>query len=155
MHASYRRILRQTAVYTAAAAVIMLAVSGAVGGAKGLIGALLGVALVTIFYGISLVAVSRAARVSPQAMMITAIVTFLVKILVLAVLVSQFAGTTAFNPKLFGFTAIVCILAWSIGQAVVSARLKMLYVEPDTQPAGPPSASARGGKLHVEPDGKR
>ena len=154
MHASYRRVLRQTAVYTAAAAVIMLAVSGAVGGVKGLIGALLGVALVAIFYGISLVAVSRAARVSPQAMMITAIVTFLVKILVLAVLVTRLSGTTAFNSKLFGFTAIVCILAWSIGQAVVSARMKVLYVEPDTQP-GTPSASAAGGKLHVEPDGKR
>ena len=101
------------------------------GGTKGLIGALLGVALVAIFFGISVVAVSRAARVSPQAMMITAIGTFIVKIVVLAFLVARFAGTTAFNSKLFGFTAIVCILAWSIGQAVTTARMKVLYVEPD------------------------
>jgi ATP synthase protein I len=101
------------------------------GGVKGLVGALLGVALVVIFFGISIVVVGRAARISQQAMMITAIVTFLVKIIVLAVLVDKLAGTSAFNSKLFGFTAIVCIVAWSLSQAITSARQKMLYVEPD------------------------
>jgi ATP synthase protein I len=109
----------------------MVALCGAFGGVKGLIGALLGVALVTIFFGISVVAVSAAARVSPQAMTITALATFLVKILVLAVLVERFAGTATFNSKLFGFTAIVCILAWTFSQAITSARQKILYVEPD------------------------
>ncbi len=109
----------------------MVVLSAVFGGTKGLTGALLGVALVAIFFGISLVAVGRASRVSPQAMMITAIVTFLVKIVLLAFLVARFAGTSAFNSKLFGFTAIVCILAWTIGQAVASARMKVLYVEPD------------------------
>ncbi len=127
---------------TAAAAVVMIALCAGIGGVKGLIGALLGVALVAVFFGISLVAVGRAARVSPQAMMITAVVTFLVKILALAVLVSNFSGTSAFNSKLFGITAIVCILAWTIGQAFVSSRMKVLYVEPN-------------GELYAEPDGKR
>lgn len=118
-------------MFTAAAAAIMVAVCAGVGGAKGLIGALLGVALVAVFFGISLVAVGRAARISPQAMMITAITTFLVKIIALAVVVSNFSGTTAFNSKLFGFTAIVCIVVWSISQAIASSRTKILYVEPD------------------------
>jgi ATP synthase protein I len=131
MFASYARVLRQAAVFTAAAAAIMVAVCAGVGGAKGLIGALLGVALVAVFFGISLVAVGRAARISPQAMMITAITTFLVKIIALAVVVSNFSGTTAFNSKLFGFTAIVCIVVWSISQAIASSRTKILYVEPD------------------------
>jgi ATP synthase protein I len=118
-------------VFTTAAAVVMVAVCAGFGGAKGLIGALLGVALVVVFFGISLVAVGRAARISPQAMMITALATFLVKIIALAVLVSNFSGTSAFNSKLFGFTAIVCIVVWSISQAIVSSRMKVLYVEPD------------------------
>jgi ATP synthase protein I len=150
MQASYGRVLKRTAVPTAAAAVVMIALSAALGGVKGLIGALLGVALVVVFFGISLVAVGRAARVSPQAMMITALATFLVKILALAVVVSQFSGTTAFNSRLFGFTAIVCIVAWSVGQAIVSSRMKMLYVEPDTQMSAEPEP-----KQYVEPDGKR
>ena len=131
MHPNYGRVLRRSAVFTAVAAAVMVVLSTVLGGTKGLIGALLGVALVAIFFGISVVAVSRAARVSPQAMMITAIGTFILKIVVLAFLVANFAGTTAFNSKLFGFTAIVCILAWSIGQAVTTARMKVLYVEPD------------------------
>ena len=131
MHPNYGRILKRSAVFTAAAAAVMVVLSTVLGGTKGLIGALLGVALVAVFFGISVVAVSRAARVSPQAMMITAIGTFIVKIVVLAFLDARFAGTTAFTSRLFGFTAIVCILAWSIGQAVTTARMKVLYVEPD------------------------
>lgn len=131
MHPNYGRVLRRSAVFTATAAAVMVVLCAAVGGIRGLTGALLGVALVTIFFGISVVAVGRASRVSPQAMMITAIATFLVKMVVLAFLVVRLAGTSAFNSKLFGLTAIVCILAWSIGQAVASARMKVLYVEPD------------------------
>lgn len=131
MQASYGRVLRRAAVPTAAAAAVMVAFSSVVGGVKGLIGALLGVALVVVFFGISVIAVGRAARVSPQAMMITALATYVLKILALAVLVARFAGTSAFNSRLFGFTAIVCIVVWSIAQAIVSARLKVLYVEPD------------------------
>jgi ATP synthase protein I len=131
MPESYVRTLRWSVMLTAPAAVVMVVLSGAFGGMKGLIGALLGVALVVVFFGISVLAVGRAARVSQQAMMITAIVTFLVKIILLAFLVDRLAGTTVFNSKLFGITAIVCILAWSTSQAISTARQKMMYVEPD------------------------
>jgi ATP synthase protein I len=116
---------------TTPAAAAMVALCAAVGGVKGLLGALLGVALVIVFFGISIVAVSRAAKVSPQAMMITALGTFLVKILALAFLVNSLAGTGAFNSKLFGITAIVCIVVWTMTQAIGTARQKVLYVEPD------------------------
>src|SRR5579863_10485080 len=126
MPESYVRTLRWSAMLTAPAAVVMVALCGAFGGMKGFIGALLGVALVIVFFGISVLVVGRAARVSQQAMMITAIVTFLVKIILLAFLVDRLAGS-----KLFGITAIVCILAWSTSQAISTARQKMMYVEPD------------------------
>jgi len=116
---------------TTPVAAAMVALCAAVGGVKGLIGALLGVALVIVFFGISILAVGRAARVSPQAMMITALGTFLVKILALAFVVNALAGTGTFNTKLFGVTAIVCIVVWTLTQAIGSARQKMLYVEPD------------------------
>ncbi|HEY2574725.1 MAG TPA: hypothetical protein VGI74_00300 [Streptosporangiaceae bacterium] len=131
MPESYVRTLRWSVMLTAPAAVLMVALCGAFGGMKGFIGALLGVALVIVFFGISVLAVGRAARVSPQAMMITALATFLIKIILLAFLVDRLAGTSAFNSKLFGFTAIVCIVAWTVSQAITSARQKMMYVEPD------------------------
>ena len=131
MPASYARTLRWSAMLTAPAAAAMVALCAAVGGVKGLIGALLGVALVIVFFGVSIVAVGRAARISSQAMMVTALGTFLVKILALAFVVNALAGTGVFNSKLFGITAIVCILVWTITQAIGTARQKVLYVEPD------------------------
>src|SRR5215831_1090004 len=62
MLASYAVIMRRSAVVTAPAAVAMVVLSTVLGGAKGLAGSLLGVALVIIFFGISTVAVSRAAQ---------------------------------------------------------------------------------------------
>lgn len=131
MPESYVRTLRWSVLLTAPVAAAMVAVCAGVGGVKGLIGALLGLALVVIFFGISILVVGWAARISPQAMTIAALSTFLVKIIVLAVVVDRLAGTSAFNSKLFGFTAIVCIVAWSISQAITGAKQKMLYVEPD------------------------
>src|SRR5215472_3980278 len=104
MLASYAVILRRSALVTALAAVAMIALSGIVGGSKGLVGALLGVGLVIVFFGISAVAMTWAARRSPQVTMVTAIVTYLVKILALLFFVAKYSGTTAFNGKLFGFT---------------------------------------------------
>jgi ATP synthase protein I len=129
--ANYARITRWSAVWTAVVAAVMVAVSAGIGGSHGLIGALLGIALVAIFFGIDIVAIGRAARVSPQAIMLAGIVLYLFKIIVLAVAVKELQGTTFFNAKLFGFTAIVCILAWSASQVVTSIRFKSLYVEPD------------------------
>ena len=131
MQASYGPIARRSAVFAAAAGAIMLVLSGILGGAKGLVGAALGVALVAVFFALSVLAVQRAARVSPQAMMVAALTTFFVKIIVLLFLVARFGTTTAFNGRLFGLTAIVCILVWSGAQVMWSLRLKMPYVEPD------------------------
>ena len=130
MPATYVRIARHSALTTAVVAVIMAAVSAGVGGTKGLLGAVLGLALVGIFFAISVFAVGRAARISPQAMMVTALVTYIVKVLILLFFVVQFANTTVFSTRLFGLTALACILAWCFAQVYWSLKLKFLYVEP-------------------------
>jgi ATP synthase protein I len=130
MPAAYARIAGRSALVTAVAAVIMAAISWGVGGTKGLVGAALGIALVAIFFAISVVAVGRAAKISPQAMMITAIVTYVVKILILLFFVVGFSKTTAFNTRLFGLSALACILVWSLSQVFWSMKVKFLYVEP-------------------------
>lgn len=131
MLANYARITRWSAVLTAVVAAIMVAVSTAIAGSQGLIGALLGVALVSIFFGIDIVVIGRAARISPQAIMLAGIALYVFKIIVLAIAVKELQGTSFFNAKLFGFTAIVCILAWCASQVVTSIKFKALYVEPD------------------------
>jgi ATP synthase protein I len=146
MLASYAVILRRSALATAPVAAAMIALSGIAGGGKGLVGALLGVGLVIVFFGIDALALSWAARHSPQVMMVTAITTYLVKILVLLFLVAKYSGTTAFNGKLFGFTVIACVIVYTTAQALIAARLKVPYVEPAGQQVKVP---------YAEPDGKR
>ena len=130
MPAAYARIARRSALVTAAAAVIMAAIGWGVAGGKGLLGAVLGTALVTVFFGISYLAVGRAARIGPQAMMITAMVTYIAKILILLFFVVGFSKTTVFNTRMFGLTALACILVWCASQVYWSMRVKFLYVEP-------------------------
>jgi ATP synthase protein I len=136
MLASYATVVRRAAGPTAAVAAVIVAISGGLVGIKGLVGALLGVALVTVFFGISIAVVGRAARISQPAMMVAALVTFLVKIVALAVVLSALAGTTAFSTRTLGFTAIGCILAWSAAQVIAAMKVRLLYVEPGQEPAG-------------------
>jgi ATP synthase protein I len=131
MVAQYAWIARRSAVMAAVVAAVMAALFGVLDGGKGLAGAAIAAAVVALFFGISLIAVSRAARISPQAMMATALGTFIVKILLLLAFVGAFEDTTAFNPTAFGLTALACILAYTGGHVVWSLRQKALYVEPD------------------------
>jgi ATP synthase protein I len=143
MLAKYAIIIRRAGALTAAAAAVMVAVSAALGGVKGLYGALIGVAIVTVFFGLSVLVVGRAARVSPQAMMVAALITYVVKIVALAFVVSALHGMTAFSDRALGLTAIGCILVWSVAQVITAVKVKMLYVEPDQQPHR--QAARRGG----------
>jgi len=143
MLASYATVVRRAVGPTAAAAAIMVAVSAALVGTKGLIGALLGVAVVTVFFGISILVVGRAARISQEAMMVAALASFLVKIVALAVVLSSLNGTTAFSTRTLGFTAIGCILCWNAAQVIVAMRVRMPYVEPEK--AKPDAGAVRRG----------
>ena len=134
MLAKYATVARRAGALTAVAAVIMVALSAALVGVKGLVGALIGVAIVTVFFGVSVLVVGRAARKSPQAMMVAALVTYLVKIVALAVVVSRLNGTTAFSTRTLGFVAIALILTWSAAQIITAMRVKMLYVDLDQHP---------------------
>ena len=143
MLAKYAIVVRRAVALTAVAAAIMVAVCAALGGTKGLIGALVGVAIVVVFFGISVLVVGRAARISPQAMMVAALVTYIVKIVALAFVVSALYGTTAFSTLALGVTAIGCILVWSAAQVITAVKVKMLYVEPEPPPQQ--QAARRGG----------
>ena len=143
MLAKYAIIVRRAGAVTAVAAAIMVAVSAALVGTKGLYGALIGVALVTVFFGLSVLVVGRAARVSPQAMMVAAMITYVVKIVALGIVVSTLHGVTAFSGRALGFTALGCILVWSATQVITTVKIKMLYVEPDQQPQQ--QTAQRGG----------
>jgi ATP synthase protein I len=131
MLANIAPMARRSATVTAAVAAVMVVICAVIGGHKGAIGAAIAIVVVAAFFGLSVLALGRAARVSPQAMMLAGIGTYTFKILVLLFLVGRFQNSTAFSPWLFGLTAIVLVLVYDIALAVTWSRTKMLYVEPD------------------------
>jgi ATP synthase protein I len=131
MMAYYGRVVRWSVALTSVVAAVAVVTCAALGGAKGTYGALIGIGVVAVFFGISILAVGRAARISPVAMMATAMGTFVVKIIAFMIVLITIGHSTAFNGRMLGFTALACILAWSASQVVTSMRIQTLYVEPD------------------------
>jgi len=130
MLANIAPMARRSAAVTAVAAAVMVALSAAVGGQKGVIGAAIAVGIVAAFFGLSVLALSRAAKISAQAMMLAGMGTYIVKILVLLFFVGRFQNSTAFSPWYFGLTAIVLVVVYDAVLAITFSRTKMLYVEP-------------------------
>jgi ATP synthase protein I len=131
MMATYSRVVRRSAALTTVVAAVAVVLCAALIGAKGAYGALIGVAVVTVFFGISVLVVGRAAKISPQVMMATALATYVVKFIGFMIVLIALGKSTAFSGRSLGFTAIACILAWMVSQIVTTMRLKLLYVEPD------------------------
>ena len=131
MMATYSRVVRRSAALTAVVAAVCVVVCAALGGAKGLYSALIGVAIVTAFFGISVLVVGRAARISPHVMMAAAMISYIVKIIGFAIVMIALGKSAAIDGRMLGFTAIICILAWSAAEVVTAIRLKLPYVDPD------------------------
>lgn len=131
MMATYGRIVRRSAALTSVVAVVAVVLCAALIGAKGAYGALIGVAVVSVFFGISILVVGRAAKISPQVMMVTALATYVVKFIAFMIVLIALGKSTAFSGRSLGFTAIACILAWMVAQVVTAMRLRLPYVEPD------------------------
>jgi ATP synthase protein I len=146
------RLLIRSAVPTAIAGAVALVIGLLVAGGRGALGALLAVVVVALFFTASLVIVGWVSRVRPAALMPAAVGTFLGKIVLLLVLIAALNGTKAFNTKVFGFTAIACVLVWTAGQVAALAR-RMPYVEPAPGPeaergSGAEAASGTGNAPH-------
>jgi ATP synthase protein I len=129
--AYYGRVVRWSIALTSVVAAVAVVICAVLGGAKGIYGSLIGIGVVAVFFGISIVAVGRAARISPMAMMVTALGSFVVKIVVFMIVLVAIGKSSAFNGRMLGFTALACILAWSAAQAVTAMRMQTLYVQPD------------------------
>ena len=130
MLANIAPMARRSALVTAAAAAVMLAISVSAG-VKGVLGAGVAVAVFGGFFGLTALAFFLGAKVSVQAMAGAGMAMYFVKILGLLVLISTFRNSTAFSGLLFGLTVIVLVLAYQAALAFSWYRTKMLYVEPD------------------------
>jgi ATP synthase protein I len=131
MQANDVRVLKSAAIPTFAVGVVAVAVSLLTIGGKGALGAAIGTLLVGVFFSISVVAVSYAARVSPHMMAIAAMVSYLVKVVAIMVVLASFRDTTAWNTQAFAWTVVVCTLVWTGFEVRAFMKTKLLYVDPE------------------------
>ncbi|WP_219468563.1 hypothetical protein [Nonomuraea rhizosphaerae] len=136
MQANDVRVLKSAAIPTLAVGVVAVVVALLLSGAKGALGAGIGVLLVGVFFSVSVVAVSYAARVSPQIMAIAAMVSYLVKVVAIMVMLASFGDTTAWNAKAFAWSVVVCTLVWTAFEVRAFIKTKMLYVDPEAKVPG-------------------
>jgi ATP synthase protein I len=131
MQSNDARILRGAAMIAAPVAVVAITVSTVVAGQKGLIGSLVGVAVVAFFFGLGFAALMRLTQDRPQLAMMAGMLVYAVQILLTGVFIIVFSGTTLFNGKAFALTLLVTALAWIGGQVRHSLVSRMLYVDPE------------------------
>jgi ATP synthase protein I len=130
------RILRGSALVAAPVGVIATVASALLAGEKGLIGGLVAVAVVAVFFAAGSWALMRLTQDRPQLAMSAGMLVYVVQILLIGIFVISFKGSTAFSGRAFGLTLLVTALAWVGGQIKQSLTSRMLYVDPE--PSVPP-----------------
>ncbi|EST29274.1 hypothetical protein N566_22285 [Streptomycetaceae bacterium MP113-05] len=126
------RMLLHSAVPTAAGGAVGAVVSSLLAGGKGAIGAVAGAVVVILFMGGGLAGLQKTAKSYPHLFQAMGLLLYTTQILLLAVVLIVFKGTTLFDGKAFAFTLLGSTLVWVAAQARAHSRAKILYVEPES-----------------------
>ncbi|GGZ76480.1 hypothetical protein ACFOOM_21175 [Streptomyces echinoruber] len=136
MPSSEARNLMPIAVPTAAAGVVAVAVSGAVAGGKGALGAAVGTLLAILFMGIGLYVLQWTAKTLPQLFQAMGLMLYVAQLLLLLIFVALFRDTSLFNARTFAASLIVATVVWMAAQARAHMKSKIFYVDPDSTKSG-------------------
>ncbi|MBS2534674.1 hypothetical protein KGQ20_18035 [Catenulispora sp. NF23] len=134
MQAIDARLLRGAAVPTAAAGAVAVVLCAVLVGSKGLIGALLGSVIVLAFFSVTIVIISKVAQKQPEMLLGYAMLTYLGKVVFLAVLMIAFKHTTLFHFRSFGFTILGLTLVWLAAETRAVLKTKIFYADPSAIP---------------------
>ncbi|MEV6114849.1 hypothetical protein AB0L59_20620 [Streptomyces sp. NPDC052109] len=132
------RNLLQIAVPAAAAGAIAVAVSAAVAGGKGALGAAVGTVLAILFMGIGLYVLQWTAKTLPQLFQMMGLMLYVAQLLLLLIFVAVFKDTSLFNAKTFAVSLVVATVVWMAAQARAHMKAKIFYVDPDHEKSEKP-----------------
>jgi ATP synthase protein I len=136
MQSDDARILRGAAMIAAPLGIAATVISALVAGEKGLVGGLVALAVVAVFFGLGSATLMRLTQDTPQVAMTAGMLVYTVQILLIGIFIVVFQDTTLFNSRAFALSLLVTALAWVGGQVRHSLTSKMLYVRPE--PSVPP-----------------
>ncbi|MGW6574550.1 hypothetical protein ACWGAN_20615 [Streptomyces sp. NPDC054945] len=131
MQSNDARTLLHCVIPTVVAGGIGIAVSAALAGGKGALGAAIGVALVLVFMGGGLVALQRTARSLPHLFQMMGLLLYTTQILALVIILSVIKRVAVFDTKCTAFTLLAATLVWMAAQVRAHMKSKILYVEPE------------------------
>ncbi|WP_225834791.1 hypothetical protein [Streptomyces sp. NK08204] len=132
------RNLAQIAVPTAVAGVIVVAVSAAIAGGKGALGAVVGTLLAILFMGIGLYVLQWTAKTLPQLFQMMGLMLYVAQLLLLLIFVAVFKDTSLFNAKTFAVSLVVATVVWMAAQARAHMKAKIFYIDPDSAKSDKP-----------------
>ncbi|MFC9925387.1 hypothetical protein [Streptomyces sp. NPDC127190] len=133
------RNLLQIAVPTAAVGAIAVAVSAALAGGKGALGAAVGTVLAILFMGIGLYVLQWTAKTLPQLFQAMGLMLYVAQLLLLLIFVAVFKDTSLFNAKAFAAALVVATVVWMAAQARAHMKAKIFYVDPDSEKSEKPT----------------
>lgn len=126
-------MLRGGLVPTGLVAVVCIVISAFVAGSTGLWGAVLGAAMVIVFFTLSLVVLGAARRIDPMATLLIALALYAAKVIALgvALIVLNLADLVGdpFHRTALGVTIIACTLVWTVGEIVAATRRRELLYD--------------------------
>lgn len=136
-------IIRGAALWAVPVGIVAAVLSVVLAGSKGLIGSVVAVAVVAVFFGLGFWVLMRLTQDKPQLAMTAGLLVYTVQILLIGVFIVVFKNTTLFNGRAFALTLLVTALAWVGGQVRYTLKSKTLYVDPE--PSVPVKAKPRDG----------
>lgn len=131
------RILRGAAYAAAPVGVVATVLSAVLAGEKGLLGGLMAVLVVGVFFAFGSWVLMTMTAERPQIAMAAGMLVYAVQILMIGVFIVVFKDTTLFSGKAFGLSLLATALSWVGGQVRQSLTSRMLYVDP--VPSVPPA----------------
>ena len=134
--------LRAGLTGVALAAPVAISLSAGLAGVRGLVSSLVGLALVAVFFLVSMVLVERANTVGPALTLPVALTVYAIKIVVLGVIVFGTDAVSQLNAPAFCWSVVGATLGWLIAHAVAVWRTRMPYVVIPSPPDSPPEPSA-------------
>lgn len=127
--------LRASVILTGAAGILATVVAAVVGGGVAALGAFLGALIALVFYAAGQYAITRILSKNVDFALSGALLVYLTQILVLFLLIALLKGQTWLDVKWFAGTIVLCTVVWIAAQIWTVNRVKVLIVEPVSEPS--------------------
>lgn len=122
---AYRVLLRRSLTVGAAVAVVCVVVAAIMTGVHGAFSALLGSAMVLLFFGARLLVMRRTARSNPQMVLVAALGIYTVKIVLLGVAMILLMGVSWIVGPALGLSVIGCAVGWLAAEMRAFVKLRV------------------------------